>query len=221
MLKALSKLQLWPVLNKLMTKVGVGESWHFVDVLGFEAEQLSAVPKPCCALMLLFPITQEHDSFRHQQTDKVVRSSDAYFLKQTATNSCGTVALLHALANNQSKLTFESASVLKKFLDETAKMSADDRAKHLDKNQAIHEAHNEVAAQGQCRPEADKVNFHFVAFVNVNGQLLEFDGKMNGPLNHGTTKDETLLTDAAKVCRGFVERGQGEVRFSAVALCRA
>ncbi|XP_077381371.1 ubiquitin carboxyl-terminal hydrolase isozyme L1 isoform X1 [Festucalex cinctus] len=208
------------VLNKLMTKVGVGEGWRFVDVLGLEAEQLSAVPKPCCALMLLFPITKEHDSFRQKQADKVMRSSDAYFLKQTATNSCGTIALLHALGNNQSKLTFESASVLKKFLDETAKMSADERAKHLDKNKAIHDAHNEVAAQGQCRPEADKVNFHFIAFVNVNGQLLEFDGKMNGPLNHGATKDETLVTDAAKVCRGFVERGLGEVRFSAVALCR-
>ncbi|XP_049575412.1 ubiquitin carboxyl-terminal hydrolase isozyme L1 [Syngnathus scovelli] len=208
------------VLNKLMSKVGVGEDWRFVDVLGLEAEQLSAVPKPCCALMLLFPITKEHDSFRQKQADKVIQGSDAYFLKQTANNSCGTIALLHALGNNQSKLTFESASMLKKFLDETAKMSADDRAKYLDKNKAIHDAHNEVAAQGQCRPEADKVNFHFIAFVNVNGQLLEFDGKMNGPLDHGATKDETLVTDAAKVCRGFVERGLGEVRFSAVALCR-
>uniref|UniRef100_A0A3Q2YPB9 Ubiquitin carboxyl-terminal hydrolase n=1 Tax=Hippocampus comes TaxID=109280 RepID=A0A3Q2YPB9_HIPCM len=193
---------------ELMSKVGVGEGWRFVDVLGLEAEQLSAVPKPCCALMLLFPITKEHDSFRQKQADKVMRGSDAYFLKQTATNSCGTIALLHALGNNQSKLTFESASVLKKFLDETAKMSADDRAKHLDKNKAIHDAHNEVAAQGQCRV-TDKVNFHFIAFVNVNGQLLEF-GEEN----------LTLFSDAAKVCRGFVERGLGEVRFSAVALCR-
>lgn len=24
------------------------------------------------------------------------------------------------------------------------------------------------------QPEADKVNFHFIAFVNVNGQLYEF-----------------------------------------------
>ncbi|XP_061883109.1 ubiquitin carboxyl-terminal hydrolase isozyme L1 isoform X1 [Entelurus aequoreus] len=208
------------VLNKLMMKLGVGKNWRFVDVLGLEAEPLSLVPEECCALMLLFPLTQQHESFRQQQADKVARGSDAYFLKQTSVNSCGTIALLHAVGNNQSKMTFEDGSVLKKFLDETAKMSAKDRAEHLNMNKAIHSVHNEVASQAQCVPEADKINFHFIAFVNINGQLLEFDGMMNGPLNHGPTKDNTLVTDAAKVCRDFVKRGQGELRFSAVALCR-
>ncbi|XP_059198572.1 ubiquitin carboxyl-terminal hydrolase isozyme L1 isoform X2 [Centropristis striata] len=202
----------------MMSKLGVGESWRFVDVLGLESEQLSAVPKPCCALMLLFPLTQQHESFRQQQADKVAGDSGVYFLKQTAVNSCGTIALLHAVANNKSKLTFDTGSALKKFLDETANMSPDDRAKHLENNQAICEAHNEVAVQGQCRPEADKVHFHFIAFVNVNGELFEFDGRMNGVVKHGATKDESFITDASKVCRGFIEREQGEVRFSAVAL---
>ncbi|XP_029287322.1 ubiquitin carboxyl-terminal hydrolase isozyme L1 [Cottoperca gobio] len=209
------------MLNKMMSKLGVGDSWHFVDVLGLESEQLSAIPKPCCALMLLFPLTQQHESFRQQQADKVAGGSDVYFLKQTAVNSCGTIAMLHAVANNKSKLTFDSDSALKKFLDETENMSADDRAKHLEKNKAICEAHNEVAVQGQCRPEADKVNFHFIAFVNANGQLYEFDGRMNGPVEHGATKDGSFITDASKVCRGFMEREQGEVRFSAVALCQS
>ncbi|XP_068445353.1 ubiquitin carboxyl-terminal hydrolase isozyme L1 isoform X1 [Clinocottus analis] len=209
------------MLNKMMSKLGVGESWRFVDVLGLEADQLSAVPKPCCALMLLFPLTQQHESFRQQQKDKVDGGSEVYFLKQTAVNSCGTIAMLHAVANNKSKMTFDGSSALKKFLDETANMSADDRAKHLEKNQAIWEVHNEVAEQGQCRPEADKVNFHFIAFVNVNGQLYEFDGRMNGPVKHGATKEESFITDASKVCRGFMEREQGEVRFSAVALCHS
>ncbi|XP_059198580.1 ubiquitin carboxyl-terminal hydrolase isozyme L1 isoform X3 [Centropristis striata] len=189
------------MLNKMMSKLGVGESWRFVDVLGLESEQLSAVPKPCCALMLLFPLTQQHESFRQQQADKVAGDSGVYFLKQTAVNSCGTIALLHAVANNKSKLTFDTGSALKKFLDETANMSPDDRAKHLENNQAICEAHNEVAVQGQCRPEADKVHFHFIAFVNVNGELFEFDGRMNGVVKHGATKDESFITDASKVCR--------------------
>uniref|UniRef100_A0A3Q4AQT8 Ubiquitin carboxyl-terminal hydrolase n=1 Tax=Mola mola TaxID=94237 RepID=A0A3Q4AQT8_MOLML len=211
---------------ELMRCLGVSESWRFVDVVGLESEQLSAVPKPCCALMLLFPLTHKHESFRQQQADKVAGGSEVYFLKQTAGNSCGTIALLHAVANNKSKMTFGDGSILKKFLDETANMSPDGRTKHLDKNQAILEAHNEVAMQGQCRvryqtPEADKVNFHLIAFVNVNGQLYEFDGRMDGPVKHGATSDESFTVDAAKVCRGFIEREQGEVRFSSVALCHS
>ncbi|XP_074520729.1 ubiquitin carboxyl-terminal hydrolase isozyme L1 [Halichoeres trimaculatus] len=204
-----------------MSSLGVGEGWRFVDVVGLEGDQLNTVPKPCCSLMLLFPLTQQHESFRKQQADKISGDAEAYFLKQTGDNSCGTIALLHTVANNKNKLTFDSSSILKKFLDETANMSAEDRAKHLEKNQAICDAHNDVAQQGQCRPEADKVNFHFIAFVNVNGQLYEFDGKMNGPVNHGATKDDSFVKDAAKVCRGFMEREQGEVRFSAVALCQS
>lgn len=209
------------MLNKMMSKLGVGDSWRFVDVLGLEGEQLSGVPRPCCALMLLFPLTQQHESFRQQQADKVAGGSEVYFVKQTVVNSCGTIALLHAVANNKNKLTFDSDSALKKFLDETANMSADDRAKHLEKNQAITDAHNEVAVQGQCRPEADKVNFHFIAFVNVNGQLYEFDGRMDGAVNHGATNDESFVKDSASVCREFMEREQGEVRFSAVAFCQS
>uniref|UniRef100_A0A3Q4ME72 Ubiquitin carboxyl-terminal hydrolase n=1 Tax=Neolamprologus brichardi TaxID=32507 RepID=A0A3Q4ME72_NEOBR len=198
---------------EMMGKLGVGESWRFVDVLGLEGEQLSSVPKPCSALMLLFPLTQQHESFRSQQADKVSGGSEAYFLKQTAVNSCGTIALLHAVANNKDKMTFDGASALKKFLDETANMSPDDRAKHLEKNKLF------ILSQ-PSQPEADKVNFHFIAFVNVNGQLYEFDGKINGPVNHGPTKEESFVMDAAKVCRGFMEREKGEVRFSAVALCQ-
>ncbi|KAM3624343.1 uncharacterized protein V6R79_022217 [Siganus canaliculatus] len=204
-----------------MKNLGVEQSWRFVDVVGLESEQLSAIPQPCCALMLLFPLTQQHESFRQQQADKVAGNSEVYFLKQTAGNSCGTIALLHAVANNKSKPSFTNDSVLKKFLDDTANMSADERAKHLEKNKAIRDAHNDVASQGQCRPEADKVNFHIIAFVNVNGQLFEFDGKMNGPVNHGGTSDDSFAADAAKVCHGFMERAQGEVRFSSVALCHS
>uniref|UniRef100_A0A3P9JGJ2 Ubiquitin carboxyl-terminal hydrolase n=2 Tax=Oryzias latipes TaxID=8090 RepID=A0A3P9JGJ2_ORYLA len=188
---------------EIMSKLGVGDSWRFVDVLGLEGEQLSAVPKPCCALMLLFPLTQQHESFRAQQADKVDDGSEVYFLKQKAGNSCGTIALLHAVANNKDKMAFDAGSALKKFLEETANMSPDDRAKHLEQN------------------KADKINFHFIAFINAKGNLYECDGKMDGPVNHGETTEESFLADAAKVCRGFTEREKDEVRFSAVALCRS
>lgn len=209
------------MLNKMLGKLGVGESWQFVDVLGLEGEPLSSVPTPCCAVMLLFPLTQQHESHRQQQAGQVGGDSELYFLKQTVVNSCGTVALVHALGNNKDKMEFGCDSALKKFLDDTAKMSADERAKHLEKNQEIREAHDDIASQGQCRVEADNVNFHFITFVNVKGHLYELDGRMDGPVKHGGTKDDSFIRDAAAVCRDFMKREEGEVRFSAVALCHA
>ncbi|TRY95193.1 hypothetical protein DNTS_032485 [Danionella cerebrum] len=132
------------MLNKVFSKLGVASSWRFVDVLGLEDESLSAVPSPCCAMMLLFPLTR----------------------------------------------------------------------------QAIQETHDAVADEGQCRPEADQVNFHFITFVSVNGQLYELDGRIDGPVSHGPTEAESFVVDAARVCREFTEREIGEVRFSAVALCK-
>ncbi|XP_041948346.1 ubiquitin carboxyl-terminal hydrolase isozyme L1 [Alosa sapidissima] len=207
------------MLNKVLSKLGVGSSWRFVDVLGLEDELLSSVPSPSCAVMLLFPLTQQHEAFREKQA--VDKASDVYFLKQTVVNSCGTVGLLHAVANNQDKMEFDRDSAIKKFLEATASMSAADRAKALEKNKDIQTTHDEVAADGQCRIEEGKVNFHFITFVNVNGQLYELDGRMEGAVNHGATKDGSFIMDAAKVCRQFVEREKDEVRFSAVALCKA
>nr|KAF6394189.1 ubiquitin C-terminal hydrolase L1 [Pipistrellus kuhlii] len=141
-------------------------------------------------------------------------------MRQTIGNSCGTIGLIHAVANNQDKLEFEDGSVLKQFLSETEKLSPEDRAKCFEKNEAIQTAHDAVAQEGQCRVD-DKVNFHFILFNNVDGHLYELDGRMPFPVNHGTSAEDSLLQDAAKVCREFTEREQGEVRFSAVALCKA
>ncbi|XP_018601720.1 ubiquitin carboxyl-terminal hydrolase isozyme L1-like isoform X2 [Scleropages formosus] len=205
-------------------KLGVCGSCAFVDVLGLEDELLCEVPSPACAVLLLFPLSQQHKSFREEQTRRL--SGDhhedlgVYFLRQTVANSCGTVGLLHSVANNRDKLEFESGSVLKRFLDDTLGMSAEDRAKHLEKSEEIHKAHNEIAAEGRCTVEEGKVSFHFITFVKVDGHLWELDGTMNFPVNHGATDDEHFLKDASKVCRQFMERDKEEVRFSVVALCK-
>ncbi|KAG2465943.1 UCHL1 hydrolase, partial [Polypterus senegalus] len=141
------------VFIQVLCKWGVASSWRVVDVVGFDDEALSAVPKPCCAVMLLLPLTEQHESFRKKQSEELGGKEvpGVYFLKQTIVNSCATVGLLHAVANNQDNLEFVEGSVIKKFLDKTSGMSPDERAKHLQENKDIRAVHDEVAATGQCR----------------------------------------------------------------------
>uniref|UniRef100_A0A8C9PJI7 Ubiquitin carboxyl-terminal hydrolase n=1 Tax=Spermophilus dauricus TaxID=99837 RepID=A0A8C9PJI7_SPEDA len=189
--------------------------------------ELTVLPSVLCVCILICKkkkcIHSQHENFRKKQIEELKGqevSPKVYFMKQTIGNSCGTIGLIHAVANNQDKLEFEDGSVLKQFLSETEKMSPEDRAKCFEKNEAIQAAHDAVAQEGQCRVD-DKVNFHFILFNNVDGHLYELDGRMPFPVNHGTSSEGSLLQDAAKVCREFTEREQGEVRFSAVALCKA
>ncbi|XP_077157971.1 ubiquitin carboxyl-terminal hydrolase isozyme L1 isoform X2 [Paroedura picta] len=212
------------MLNKVLSRLGVSPGWQFVDVLGFEEDALKAVPSPACALLLLFPLTAQHENFRKKQLEELKGqevSSKVYFLKQTASNSCGTIGLVHAVANNQDKIVFDKGSALKEFLNATANLSPDERAKRLENNKAIQEAHNAVAQEGQCRVEDDKVNFHFILFATVDGHLYELDGRLPFPINHGASSGDALMKASAKICRQFTEREHGEVRFSAVALCKS
>uniref|UniRef100_A0A8C9QPV9 Ubiquitin carboxyl-terminal hydrolase n=1 Tax=Spermophilus dauricus TaxID=99837 RepID=A0A8C9QPV9_SPEDA len=142
------------MLNKVLARLGVAGQWRFADVLGLEEDALGSVPAPACALLLLFPLTAQHENFRKKQIEELKGqevSPKVYFMKQTIGNSCGTIGLIHAVANNQDKLEFEDGSVLKQFLSETEKMSPEDRAKCFEKNEAIQAAHDAVAQEGQCR----------------------------------------------------------------------
>ncbi|XP_032883612.1 ubiquitin carboxyl-terminal hydrolase isozyme L1 [Amblyraja radiata] len=210
-------------LNKCLSRLGVASSWKFVDVLGLENESLSMVPSPVCALMLLFPLSQQHESHRNHQTSDLSGKgidSKIYFVVQSISNSCGTIALVNTIANNQDKLDFVEGSILKKFLNETADLSARERAKKLEQNKEIRAAHDATAEEGECRVHDDGPNFHFITFLGVDGHLYELDGRMPFPIDHGKTSNE-LLQDSAKICRQFMERDQGEVRFTAVALCKS
>ncbi|XP_029444724.1 ubiquitin carboxyl-terminal hydrolase isozyme L1 [Rhinatrema bivittatum] len=211
------------MLNKVLAKLGVVGGWRFVDVLGLEPDSLGSVPSPVCSLLLLFPLTSQHENFREKQIEELKgqeTSPKIYFMKQTIGNSCGTIGLIHAVANNKANVDLGDTSILKRFLTETSSLSPEERASCLEKDEAIKAIHDAIAQEGQCRVE-DGVNFHFIIFINVEGNLYELDGRMPFPVNHGSTSEKSLLQDAAKICRQFTSREKGEVRFSAVALSKA
>nr|XP_048277838.1 ubiquitin carboxyl-terminal hydrolase isozyme L3 isoform X4 [Myodes glareolus] len=119
-----------------------------------EPELLSMVPRPVCAVLLLFPITEKYEVFRTEEEEKIKSqgqdvTSSVYFMKQTISNACGTIGLIHAIANNKDKMNFESGSTLKKFLEESVSMSPEERAKYLENYDAIRVTHETSAHEGQ------------------------------------------------------------------------
>ncbi|KAF4790682.1 Ubiquitin carboxyl-terminal hydrolase isozyme L3 [Turdus rufiventris] len=186
------------VTNQFLKQLGIHPDWQFVDVYGMEPELLSMVPRPVCAVLLLFPITEKYETFRTEEEERIkakgqdVKSS-VYFMKQTINNACGTIGLIHAIANNRDKMNF--GRVVLVAYGTTFVMEA---------------------------PSIDeKVDLHFIALVNVGGHLYELDGRKPFPINHGETSDDSFLEDAIEVCKKFMERDPEELRFNAIALSAA
>ncbi|XP_051566339.1 ubiquitin carboxyl-terminal hydrolase isozyme L3-like isoform X1 [Myxocyprinus asiaticus] len=216
------------VMNQFLKQLGLVPTWQFGDVYGLESEVLSLVPRPVCAVLLLFPITEKYETFRQEEEAKIKAqgqevSSEVYFMKQTIGNACGTIGLIHAVANNQRHLEFEPNSPLKAFLLQSTKMSPEEKATFLEKDESIRVTHESSAQEGQTEaPSLDeKVDLHFIAFVNIEGHLYELDGRKPFPIVHRKTTEDTFLEDCAEVCKKFMARDPQELRFTVVALSKA
>ncbi|XP_018584929.2 ubiquitin carboxyl-terminal hydrolase isozyme L3 [Scleropages formosus] len=216
------------VMNQFLRQLGLQPTWQFGDVYGLDAELLSMVPRPVCAVLLLFPVTEKYESFRLEEEAKIKQqgqevSPEVYFMRQTIGNACGTIGLIHAVANNQGRLEFESDSALKKFLIESSSLSPEEKATFLERDESIRVTHESSAQEGQTEaPSLDeKVDLHFIAFVNVGGHLYELDGRKPFPIVHRKTTEESFLEDAAEVCKKFMARDPEELRFTVVALSKA
>jgi len=111
------------------------EKYEFVDIYGLENELLAMVPRPVLAVLLLFPITKEvssllitirfttflqayhlsqskYEEYQEKLSQEIKLkgqkiSSNLYFTKQTIRNACGTVGIIHSLANNSKALEIE------------------------------------------------------------------------------------------------------------------
>lgn len=224
MAEALIPLESNPeVLNKYLEKLGVSSNWSIVDVMGLEPEMLSWVPRPVAAVMFLFPLSDAYEQHRlKEENDISLKGQEVtpkiFFVKQNRSNACGTIALVHSVANNTDKIELSADGYLKKFLDEAQGLDYVAKGELLDKNDGIINSHKELSQEGQTNAPDEPVNHHFITFAHVDGSLYELDGRRSFPVNHGPTTPDTLLEDAAKICKKFMERDPTEVRFTVIAL---
>ncbi|KAF5272717.1 hypothetical protein FQA39_LY07744 [Lamprigera yunnana] len=207
-----------------LQKLGVSEKWNLVDVFGLDSESLAWVPRPVASVILLFPTSDAYQAFSEKQVNEIKEKGqtlnpDLYYVKQIVSNACGTVALIHSVANNGDIIPIADGP-FKKLLDESRNMTPLERGELLQKSaETILDAHRELSKEGQTTANPnEETNHHFVAFVHKNGNLYELDGRKEFPINHGNTTPENLLEDAAKICREYMEREADNHNFTVMAL---
>jgi len=229
--------------------IGVPQEWSWCDVLGFDESLLDMLPKPCAAVILLFPCTENMYEARARE-EEIARTQgradmpNAFFLKQHAEfgNACGTIASVHALSN--SRWAFKDASnrsahssnggnpntslvaALDSFCEAQCSASADERGRALLMANNLKHASDGAAlaatAQTTC-PDRDgpDLDHHFTAFVYFEGRLLELDGTKFGPVDHGPCDESGVLEAASAAIRKcFMSLEPGSIEFSLLALCR-
>lgn len=210
------------VMSKFLYNLGMPQKWAVTDVFGLDEVLLAMVPRPVFAVILLFPLNRkrEQEQISEMKTGDSVLSKNVYFMKQTVKNACGTVALIHSVCNNISSLGLGPDTPLLHFFESTKNEDPVTRGKQLETNAQICTAHKESAQEGQTQaPDVNEdVDLHFIALVHVDGHLYELDGRKDYPINHGQTTPESLLQDAAVVCKQYMSRDPDNVNFTVVAL---
>lgn len=212
------------VMTSFLRKLGLPSEWKISDVFGLDPEILGTLPRPVAALILLYPINEKTTTLTNGQDEKTSghqAPSTVFFMKQTIGNACGTVALIHAVANNQQQLGL-SEGKLKTFLDSLENLTPEAKGNALEEAEEIRDAHEAAGNEGQtAAPDReDKTDLHFVTLVNVEGQLVELDGRRSSPILHGPTSKDTFLEDAANVCKTVIAADPTNVKFSVMALAR-
>lgn len=213
------------VMNKFLRKLGVSSDWEICDIFGFGPDELAIVPRPVASVIFLFPYNEAYKKRKHDEELKLKNkgqqvSDDIYFVKQYVHNACGTMALIHSVANNRDKIVLNDG-ILKQFLEDGQNMSPSDRGEMLTKAENFINAHKEIAIEGQTAPPSpeDQVPHHFIAFVCKDGCLYELDGGKFDPINHGPTNPDSLLEDTVNLIQEkFVVQDPDSVYFTLLAL---
>lgn len=210
------------ILTTLGRALGLPTDVTFSDV--WTLDMLDLVPQPVHAVLLLYPLSGNLSSISPPTSTSTTTSTTTdvpFFCKQTISNACGTIALIHAALNAPS-INLQPHSFLANFQAHNAQATPDDRAKALADSQDLDDTHAQFAQRGQSAVPDDlnSVKLHFVCFVqSASNQLYMLDGRLDKPVLIGSTSPVAFLNDTAHVIRShFMAADPNEHRFTVIAL---
>ncbi|KAI0741439.1 cysteine proteinase [Daedaleopsis nitida] len=223
------------VLTEWSVKAGlIASQAHFEDIYGLDADLLGMVSQPVKAVILVFPITPPYEDRRLEEDRRIAAEGQTpvdptvFWMKQTISNACGTMALLHSLIN--SNLTFAPESPIEQFIDICKDKAPLERAKILETTPLFANIHASAASGGQSAiPTNLDTDLHYTCFVQAPAppsreegistsqhRVLELDGRREGPIDRGEVTD--FLKDVAKIVKDSYIAHTASMQFSLIAL---
>ena len=197
--------------------------------LSCEEWAFGMVPPNRLAVMLNFPITEAVRTDEDAERTRIAATPQqidpsVFFCNQTIGNACGTVGIIHAIAQAKQMVDLPLTGWLESFYKECEGKTPMERADIMENGEAadeLEELHEEAAADDENTSAVDaNMNNHFITFVVGNdNNLYECDGRKEWLVNHGKSSKETLLQDACNIIQEkFFKRDPTEVNFAMTVL---
>jgi len=196
-------------------------------VEGIQVEELWSLDKesfqkldPLYGFIFLFKCIDEKEPDGQLVQDS--RLNEIFFAEQVISNACATQAIISILLNINDP-SINLGSTLQDFKDFTKTFSPNLKGVSLSNSKLIKEVHNSFSRQqmfefDQTGPKSAD-NYHFIAYVPINGRLYELDGLKSGPIDHGKVNKENWSTTVRTVIEQRIAKyGIGELSFNLLAL---
>lgn len=212
------------VLQVLARELGVSPQATFQDILspdfpGF-AEHAHAVLVTVPA-RVYYAVRKDDPELSY---DGAGPDEPVMWLRQTSRNTCGSIALLHALCNGSARQFVPAGSELQKIFDEAQPLKPTERAELIYNSKFLDDAHLKASPGGVSdNPGTEaRTEHHFMAYIKGDdGHLWELEGGWGGPIDRGELGEgESVLSERAMDMgiKKFLRAAEDYPYFSMVAL---
>ncbi|KAI1411544.1 cysteine proteinase [Hypoxylon sp. FL1857] len=228
--------------NAILQELGA-KDFKVQEVYSLDSDILGFLPRPIHGLVFLFEYEGDAEPSDENRQDC---PGCLWFANQTTANACATVALMNIIMNARGAAL---GPQLQDFKDSTMELPPPHRGHFLDENDFIRSVHNSVArridlvaedlaldnkheeslkrrraqkksSRSSRKKATAETNYHYIAYVPVNGQVWELDGFQLKPLSLGPIAGSWLDTASAAIQQRMM-RNSDFSSYSLLAICQS
>lgn len=197
------------IFNNYFHTVGLPDTVSFDEIYSLDYKEIQEITN-----LTLGVIVALRRNKKRSEDEEYIPSTDVpFYMKQNGQldNACGLIAALHCIGNNSSMINPIEGSILDDYFKAAVGKTDEERARLLENSDGFKQVHMQFALEGQSEvPQTDEqVNHHFIAYVHLNGNVVELDGTIKSPvIVKKESSQDKLLDDAIEDIRKRLMSGE-------------